>query len=104
VGRIAVGVEYDGAPFCGWQQQDAAPSIQQTLQQALSFVADEPVTLLAAGRTDAGVHARAQVAHFDARDRSWGALPSASSTTGRRFMAGNSRMPPPQSSKLSKQP
>jgi len=85
VGRIAVGVEYDGAPFCGWQQQDAAPSIQQTLQQALSFVADEPVTLLAAGRTDAGVHARAQVAHFDARAersaRSW-------------VLGANSQLPP----------
>jgi tRNA pseudouridine38-40 synthase len=75
VGRIAVGVEYDGAPYCGWQQQDAAPSVQQTLQEALSLVADEPVMLTAAGRTDAGVHARAQVAHFDTRAersaRSW---------------------------------
>jgi tRNA pseudouridine38-40 synthase len=65
--RIAVGIEYDGTRFTGWQQQAGLPTIQECVQQALSAVADHPVTAAAAGRTDAGVHARAQVAHFDTR-------------------------------------
>ena len=65
MGRIAVGIEYDGTGYHGWQQQTGVRSIQQELQQALTRVADEPVNLTCAGRTDAGVHARAQVAHFD---------------------------------------
>src|SRR5215470_1174013 len=75
MGRIAIGVEYDGAGFHGWQQQPHSPSVQETLQQALSRVADAPVELTAAGRTDTGVHARGQVAHFDTdalrSPRSW---------------------------------
>ena len=75
MGRIAIGVEYDGAGFHGWQQQPHSPSVQETLQDALSRVADAPVELTAAGRTDSGVHARAQVAHFDTEavrhPRSW---------------------------------
>ena len=63
--RIAVGVEYDGSNFSGWQRQIAAPSIQQALQEALGVVCDHPVEITGAGRTDAGVHARDQVAHFD---------------------------------------
>lgn len=63
--RVAVGVEYDGSGYCGWQQQQAAESIQQVLQTALSRVCDHKVELTAAGRTDAGVHARGQVAHFE---------------------------------------
>lgn len=63
--RIAVGIEYDGSGFAGWQQQLHAPSIQQTLQQALARVCDHPVEVVAAGRTDAGVHARGQVGHFE---------------------------------------
>jgi tRNA pseudouridine38-40 synthase len=63
--RLAVGIEYDGGAYSGWQQQNNAPSVQVTLEQALSCVADEPICLVCAGRTDAGVHARAQVAHFD---------------------------------------
>jgi tRNA pseudouridine38-40 synthase len=73
--RIAVGIEYDGSPYSGWQQQSTAPSVQAALELALSRVADEPVSLICAGRTDAGVHARAQVAHFDTaavrRARAW---------------------------------
>lgn len=65
MGRIAVGIEYDGGAFHGWQQQPHSPSVQQTVQDALSRVADAPVVLSCAGRTDAGVHARGQVAHFD---------------------------------------
>jgi tRNA pseudouridine38-40 synthase len=63
--RFAVGIEYQGSAYSGWQVQSAAPSVQATLEAALSRVADEPVGLICAGRTDAGVHARAQVAHFD---------------------------------------
>jgi tRNA pseudouridine38-40 synthase len=63
--RFAVGLEYDGGGFAGWQQQDDAPSVQQELTAALSRVLDHPVEVTAAGRTDAGVHARGQVVHFD---------------------------------------
>jgi tRNA pseudouridine38-40 synthase len=63
--RIAVGIEYQGSAYCGWQVQNGAPSVQAALETALSRVADESIGLICAGRTDAGVHARAQVAHFD---------------------------------------
>ncbi|MET0280914.1 MAG: tRNA pseudouridine(38-40) synthase TruA [Steroidobacteraceae bacterium] len=63
--RIAVGVEYDGRGLSGWQIQVGAPSVQGVLQVALGQVCNHPVELTGAGRTDAGVHARAQVAHFD---------------------------------------
>ncbi|HVN98989.1 MAG TPA: tRNA pseudouridine(38-40) synthase TruA [Steroidobacteraceae bacterium] len=65
MGRIAIGVEYDGAAFHGWQRQPHAVSVQQVLEDALGGVAASEVTLTCAGRTDAGVHARGQVAHFD---------------------------------------
>jgi tRNA pseudouridine38-40 synthase len=64
-GRIAVGVEYEGSAYCGWKRQRSANSIEATLARALSSVADERIELTCAGRTDAGVHAREQVAHFD---------------------------------------
>ncbi len=63
--RWVVGVEYSGGAYAGWQQQPDKPSVQQVLQQALSRVADAPILLHCAGRTDAGVHALEQVAHFD---------------------------------------
>jgi tRNA pseudouridine38-40 synthase len=63
--RIALGIEYDGSPYSGWQSQPNAPNIQDTLQAALSGIAGEPIAILAAGRTDAGVHALEQVVHFD---------------------------------------
>jgi tRNA pseudouridine38-40 synthase len=63
--RLALGIEYDGSAFAGWQFQRHARSVQGELQQALSRVADHPVELTAAGRTDAGVHALEMVAHFD---------------------------------------
>jgi tRNA pseudouridine38-40 synthase len=73
--RIAVGIEYDGSAYAGWQAQASLPTVQQSLENALSRVAAAPVALTCAGRTDAGVHALGQVAHFDttaARSaRSW---------------------------------
>jgi len=65
VARVAVGVEYDGRGHCGWQRQPGAISIQQAVEAALGLVCDHQVELTAAGRTDAGVHARGQVAHFE---------------------------------------
>jgi tRNA pseudouridine38-40 synthase len=65
VARFAVGIEYDGSAYAGWQAQRDAPSIQQLTEAALSSVANEAVSLVCAGRTDAGVHAREQVAHFE---------------------------------------
>lgn len=63
--RLVLGIEYDGAAFSGWQSQIGARTVQGTLEQAVSEVADHPVSLVCAGRTDAGVHAAEQVAHFD---------------------------------------
>ncbi|WP_295388106.1 tRNA pseudouridine(38-40) synthase TruA [uncultured Thiodictyon sp.] len=63
--RIALGLEYDGSAFCGWQTQPRVRTVQATLEAALSRVADHPVRLQCAGRTDAGVHALEQVVHFD---------------------------------------
>ena len=63
--RIALGLEYDGSGFCGWQTQPAGCAVQDALERALSQVASEPVATVCAGRTDAGVHALAQVVHFD---------------------------------------
>jgi len=65
--RIAVGLEYDGSSYAGWQTQATSNSVQAEAECALGAVADHPVSLTAAGRTDAGVHATAQVAHFDAQ-------------------------------------
>jgi tRNA pseudouridine38-40 synthase len=63
--RVAAIVEYDGTDYAGWQSQIHASSIQDAVQAALSFVAGHPVTVICAGRTDAGVHALGQVIHFD---------------------------------------
>ena len=63
--RIALGLEYDGAAFCGWQTQPGGCGVQDHLQQALARFTDAPVEVIAAGRTDTGVHATAQVVHLD---------------------------------------
>ncbi|MGQ4584094.1 tRNA pseudouridine(38-40) synthase TruA [Lysobacter sp. F60174L2] len=71
--RFALGVEYDGSEFSGWQRLNRRgeperrnePTVQAALEKALSFVAGSPVDVVCAGRTDAGVHASAQVVHFD---------------------------------------
>src|SRR5690606_41235114 len=64
--RVALSIEYNGAEFRGFQvQPGGVATVQQALQTALSGVANEPVTLVCAGRTDAGVHATGQIIHFD---------------------------------------
>ncbi len=63
--KIAIGIEYDGSRFHGWQSQPSGDTVQDELERALACIAGEPVRLAAAGRTDAGVHALAQVAHFE---------------------------------------
>lgn len=73
--KLALRVEYDGSAYCGWQRQAHSPSVQQELEQALSYVADQAIELVCAGRTDTGVHACDQVAHFETEvirsNRSW---------------------------------
>ncbi|GAL07421.1 tRNA pseudouridine synthase A [Photobacterium aphoticum] len=63
--RIALGIEYDGTKYSGWQRQSHADSVQERLEKALSKIANHPVEVQCAGRTDAGVHGTGQVVHFD---------------------------------------
>jgi tRNA pseudouridine38-40 synthase len=83
--RLALGIEYDGTGYSGWQRLSHRPSVQAAVEAALSFVADHPLEVTCAGRTDAGVHAECQVVHFyTAAERSlrgW-------------VMGANSRLPP----------
>jgi tRNA pseudouridine38-40 synthase len=83
--RIALGIEYNGAGFYGWQAQANLPTIQGSLESALANIADQPCELFCAGRTDAGVHATGQIVHFDApverNRRAW-------------IMGTNSHLPP----------
>ena len=67
VNRIALGVEYCGTPFRGWQSQAQGGTVQDALEFALGEIAGQHVGVICAGRTDAGVHASHQVVHFDAR-------------------------------------
>ena len=83
--RIALGLEYDGTDFVGWQIQRTGRSVEGTLAAAVSFVAGEPVNVHGSGRTDAGVHALQQIAHFDVR----------ASRSPRQWLLGiNSNLPP----------
>jgi tRNA pseudouridine38-40 synthase len=83
--RIAAIVEYDGSAFCGWQWQDDAPSVQAAVEAALSQVANAPLRVITAGRTDSGVHASGQVIHFD----------TDAQRTSRAWIRGaNSNLPP----------
>ena len=83
--RIALGIEYDGTSYNGWQRQKTGLGVQQRLEEALSLVANEPVEVTCAGRTDTGVHASGQVVHFDTSaersDRGW-------------LLGANSNLPP----------
>jgi tRNA pseudouridine38-40 synthase len=64
--RIALGIEYDGSGFLGWQTQAGGGTVQDALEPALASIAGARISTTAAGRTDRGVHARMQVVHFDA--------------------------------------
>lgn len=66
--RVALGLEYAGQRFHGWQSQTGLLTVQSVLESALSCVAHHRVTVVCAGRTDAGVHALAQIVHFDVPD------------------------------------
>ncbi len=63
--RFALGIEYDGTDYCGWQSQKNGRSVQAEVERALGFVADQRIEVICAGRTDAGVHGQCQVVHFD---------------------------------------
>jgi tRNA pseudouridine38-40 synthase len=63
--RIALGIEYAGCRYYGWQRQDISPTVQEVLETALSEIADEEIRVICAGRTDTGVHALQQVVHFE---------------------------------------
>ena len=63
--RIALGLEYQGAAYLGWQSQPGGRTVQDTVERGVQMIAGEPVRVVCAGRTDTGVHARAQVVHFD---------------------------------------
>jgi len=83
--RIALGVEYDGSGFAGWQSQPGLRTVEGELERAAAQVADSPVALACGGRTDAGVHAEGQVAHLD----------TGSSRALRAWLLGiNSHLPP----------
>jgi tRNA pseudouridine38-40 synthase len=73
--RVALGIEYDGSRYHGWQKQTGLATVQEKVEQALSSVAAQPIQVTCAGRTDAGVHALAQVVHFDTTalrpERAW---------------------------------
>ena len=68
--RYALKIEYDGAPFVGWQRQQSQVSVQGSIEKALSNLENKEHTIAGAGRTDAGVHAKCQVAHCDL-DKEW---------------------------------
>ncbi|SUI27668.1 tRNA pseudouridine synthase A [Salmonella enterica subsp. enterica serovar Derby] len=73
--KIALGIEYDGSKYYGWQRQNEVRSVQEKLEKALSQVANEPINVFCAGRTDAGVHGTGQVVHFETtalrKDAAW---------------------------------
>ncbi len=73
--KVALGIEYDGASYCGWQYQEGVETVQNVVESALSKVADTPIRIITAGRTDTGVHAIGQVVHFETEiersDYSW---------------------------------
>lgn len=96
MGRVALCIEYNGSGFNGWQTQKSpnTSTIQETLERVLAEVADHDLSLICAGRTDAGVHATGQVVHFDYLNN----RPEAAWVRG-----GNSQLPPQVSIRWAKQ-
>ncbi|MDO5024904.1 MAG: tRNA pseudouridine synthase A [Trueperella sp.] len=86
--RIRLDISYDGARFHGWAAQPGLRTVQGVLETALATVLREPVALTVAGRTDAGVHARGQVAHGDISAAAWAALPGRSDIEPGYALAG----------------
>ncbi len=82
--RYAARIEYDGREFCGWQRQKHSPSVQENVERALSSVANHPIEIACAGRTDAGVHGVGQIVHFDS---------DAERTIRSWVMGGNANLP-----------
>lgn len=72
--RIRMDLSYDGAPFSGWAVQPGRRTVQGCLEEALAMLLRRPVRVVVAGRTDAGVHARGQVVHFDVAPGEWGSM------------------------------
>ena len=67
--RYKIKIEYDGTPFIGWQRQENGQSIQGAIEDSIKNIFGETITIFGAGRTDAGVHAMGQVAHFDINNK-----------------------------------
>jgi tRNA pseudouridine38-40 synthase len=82
--RVALGIEYDGTAYNGWQRQRSGLGVQEVLEKAVGDVADEPVEVVCAGRTDTGVHASGQVGHFNT---------SAARSTRSWLLGANSNLP-----------
>ena len=72
--RYFIYLSYNGANYCGWQNQPNGISVQQKIEESLHILLRKPVAITGAGRTDAGVHARMMVAHFDWDNESWSVL------------------------------
>jgi tRNA pseudouridine38-40 synthase len=85
VHRVAVGIEYRGSAFAGWQTQESLRTVQAETEKALGAVAAHKISLICAGRTDAGVHAREQIAHFETEARR---------TTRAWTLGANTNLPP----------
>jgi len=84
--RYKLTIQYDGTPFCGWQVQPGVPTIQDKIQKTLEIFLGEPIHIVGSGRTDSGVHALGQVAHFSV----------AKEIDRRRFMAAANGLLPPE--------
>ena len=101
--RIVLGLEYAGDAFCGWQSQAHGRTVQDVLEAALRQIAAHPVRLHCAGRTDTGVHASAQVVHFDtAAQRPPSATCQVSRTSGSSARSAASTQGAPQTMALSR--